>query len=661
MSKQPKTTVCFYCRVSTGSKEQYNSFENQKDFFEKFIKEHPELELYRSKKNPTGIYADRGISGTLLHREKFDEMLCDAGLTIEKKDYTGLKKWNAELMCDTEITYRDYTFGFSGQTPAFNLIITKSTSRFSRNILINDVLRKLAAIGVYVWFLDINKTTQKEDDISVIQLFQSFDEMFSRDLSRKLLAANEQSRQNQILRSNHSLYGYQYHKRKNRQENNSLTIIESESYIIQMFLRLYFGCFYISPYERPKNPPKMELCNFKCSECSKCKEAIDSEGMGFRNIRMVLNEVYGFRTRKGKKFTQTTLKHIFENEKYAGYLNNGKWDHGPLFNPHSSAKIRESYKDIMVYRPDIIPPIISMEFLELCNAKREKKADVYGHHFRGLPSEYKGKLFCGKCGSAMTHNKGNDGTGLYNCRIKKTQGKEFCDNGNIYVPQFKEILKKLCEGELAEILQTKNILLFNTIYGIIVGKIDFIKRNRDDERVTALAEDITQKTQALSNLYVRQAMATTDTTALDKAIKSIEEELPKLKDEFNRLTKKPASLLTECDDLLDLCYEIITTMEESKVTYTEEELWEVIEKFMVYSEVKVIKGGLHGAPTVSAVPILKTENLLSTKFGIEEDLTSAVVITDFGFEDDRKNFILQLKTKSQELFEEIERLKTLYS
>ena len=107
------------------------------------------------------------------------------------------------------ITYRDYTYRFSKETPKFSLILVKNTSRFSRNILITDVLRKLAAIGVYVKFLDIDKSTENESDLTIIQFFQTFDEMFSRDLSRKLLSANEQARQNQILRSNYDLFGYQ--------------------------------------------------------------------------------------------------------------------------------------------------------------------------------------------------------------------------------------------------------------------------------------------------------------------------------------------------------------------------------------------------------------------------------------------------------------------
>lgn len=653
MSKKIKT-VC-YCRVSTSSKEQFNSFENQKDFFEKYIKEHPEYELYKSKECPTGIYADRGISGTLLHREQFEAMLEAAGLIIERVDYKDLPRKDSEGRGVT-VTYRDYTYRFSKESPKFTLILVKNTSRFSRNILITDVLRKLSAIGVYVKFLDIDKSTENESDLTIIQFFQTFDEMFSRDLSRKLLAANEQSRQNEILRSTGDLYGYQYHKRKSRADNNTLTIIDKEAYVVQMIFRLYWGCFYVDPTDYTTKPPKMNPCDFDCDNCTINSTITEKDGLGFRNIRMILNSVYKFRTRRGGEFAQSTLKHIFENEKYCGYLNSGKWDHGPLFNRYASPKLREART--LIYRPDLIPPIISKTLFDNCTSKREGKADIWGTYYRGTPTEFKGLLYCGECGSVMTHNIGRNGAGLYNCRIKKTKGKQFCSNGNIYDHQFKGILQELCDGGLAEIISKKNTLFIETAIKLLQEKVDFILRNRNPEEVTDIHNKITRYTQALSKLYTQRALADTDDTALQNAISEIESDLPLLKAEYEKKTKKPASLLKECESLLEMCYTGLAAIENPKTTYTEKELWEVVERFVVHSEVHQIKGGLHGTPSVSAVPVLKAEHLLSTHYGIELDPSAPVILTDFGLEEE--NFAEQIKTKLQEIERELKPLKTLY-
>ena len=656
MSKKKRKIVC-YCRVSTGSKEQFNSFENQKEFFENYISEHPEYELYKSKECPTGIYADRGVSGTLLHREEFDAMLIAAGLTIQKQTFEEVPVIGADGK-ETSITVRDYTFGFSKTIPPFTLILVKSTSRFSRNIKSQDVLQKLALKGVYVKFLDLGLSTEKPADLTMIQQYQVFDENFSRDLSRKLLSANEQSRRNQILRSNNGLYGYKYHKRQSRAENNKLTIIDKEAYVIQMIFRLYWGCFYVDPTDDKANPPKMPPCDFDCSNCSINKRITEKDGLGFRNIRMVLNYVYKFRTRKGEEFAQSTLKHIFENEKYAGYLNSGKWDHGPLFNKYSSPKIKENYEAELVHRPDLIPPIVSKMLFDNCTAKRADKANVWGNYYRGSPTEYKGLLYCGACGSTMTHNIGNNGNGLHNCRIKKTKGKQYCDNGNIYDWQFKEILKELCDGGLSEIIERKTILFIETAIALIQKRLDFIVRNRDPQEVDELHNKIEKYTHALSKLYTQRALAETDDIAIQASIDELETELPKLKEEYEKKTKKPATLLKECAELKQMCYTGLRALEQRKTTYTEEELWAVVERFLVYSEVKNIKGGLHGAPSVSAVPVLKPEYLLHTKFNVDLDIEAPVILSDFGLEEN--NFTEQVKNRLDELEATLKPFETLY-
>ena len=48
---RPKKRVCAYCRVSTDSREQHNSFEAQMNYYKDFIENHEDWEF-------AGIYAD---------------------------------------------------------------------------------------------------------------------------------------------------------------------------------------------------------------------------------------------------------------------------------------------------------------------------------------------------------------------------------------------------------------------------------------------------------------------------------------------------------------------------------------------------------------------------------------------------------------------------
>ena len=97
--------VAVYARVSTDSLQQTSSYELQKNHYTDTIDRHPGWIL-------TEIYADEGISGTSLkHREAFNRMIadCEAG--------------------------------------KIDLIITKSVSRFARNLLdCVGVVRALAAL-----------------------------------------------------------------------------------------------------------------------------------------------------------------------------------------------------------------------------------------------------------------------------------------------------------------------------------------------------------------------------------------------------------------------------------------------------------------------------------------------------------------------------------
>ena len=63
-----KKRVCAYARVSTDSRRQEDSLENQTATYERLIKGNPEYEF-------AGVYADQGISGYCENRPQFQKML----------------------------------------------------------------------------------------------------------------------------------------------------------------------------------------------------------------------------------------------------------------------------------------------------------------------------------------------------------------------------------------------------------------------------------------------------------------------------------------------------------------------------------------------------------------------------------------------------------
>ena len=147
-----KMRVAAYCRVSTDSEEQLNSYEAQKTYYTQKIQDSPDWEM-------AGIYADEGISGTSLKkRTQFNKMI------------TACKRGRIDL------------------------IITKSLSRFARNTVdCLDTVRLLKASGIGVYFEKENINTLTESSEFLVTLFSGFAQAESESLSKNVTWGKEKS------------------------------------------------------------------------------------------------------------------------------------------------------------------------------------------------------------------------------------------------------------------------------------------------------------------------------------------------------------------------------------------------------------------------------------------------------------------------------------
>ncbi len=134
-----------YCRVSTDSFDQINSFESQKRFFKEYIGKNPDWFL-------TEIYADKGLTGTSTKKRRaFNQMIADA------------------------------------RAGRFSLILTKEVSRFARNTV--DTLqytRELKRLGIGVYFMNDNINTLDPDAELRLAIMASIAQEESRKTSERV-------------------------------------------------------------------------------------------------------------------------------------------------------------------------------------------------------------------------------------------------------------------------------------------------------------------------------------------------------------------------------------------------------------------------------------------------------------------------------------------
>lgn len=222
--------VCFYARVSTLNEFQKSSITNQVDYFKNYIKNISNWQLIDG-------YIDEGISGKEVnHRKNFLRMINDA------------------------------------KNKKFNLILTKSVSRFARNTIDSiKYTEMLLEYGIGIYFINDNINTFYSDSEFRLTLMASIAQDELRKLSESVKFGLNQSIKRGIVLGNNNIIGYKKNKGK-------LTIDKKESLIIKDIYNLFLN---------------------KTTNYSK--------------ITRIINKKYN------KQLDSSTIKRILTNPKYKGY------------------------------------------------------------------------------------------------------------------------------------------------------------------------------------------------------------------------------------------------------------------------------------------------------------------------------------------------------
>ena len=202
-----KRKVAIYARVSTEHEAQINALENQIQYYNNILAQHPEWEL-------VGRYVDEGITGTSVKKRKnFLRMMEDA------------------------------------KNGMFSLILTREVSRFARNTV--DTLqetRKLKSYGVEVYCTEDNIRTSDDTDGELrLTLMATLAQNESKKTSVRVKAGQKISFENGVLYGNGNILGYD-------RVGRELVVNPEQAETVKMIFNMYhdgMGCKQIA-YELEK-------------------------------------------------------------------------------------------------------------------------------------------------------------------------------------------------------------------------------------------------------------------------------------------------------------------------------------------------------------------------------------------------------------------------
>ncbi len=328
-TKQAKTRlrVAAYCRVSTDSADQLNSYARQVRVYRELIESRRDWEL-------ADIFADEGISGT------------SAG---KRPEFLRMIK-----MCELR---------------EIDLIITKSVSRFARNVKeALEYVRKLKRLGVSVLFEKEGINTQSMADEMLLNTFAAIAQEESVAISQNVRLANRKRMADGEYNNGSLPYGFV------RRDG----ILE--------------------PYE---------------PEASVVKQIYDSYLNGDSVIQIAAEL-----TRRG--IPTKTGKHRWQPERISEILKNEKNIGDSLFQKQYTTdfpfKLKKNRgEEDQYYAENTHTGIVSRDVFDAAMELMRKRAEKCSHKNGIREFPFTGKLYCGECG-AILGRKVSNGRERWCCR-----------------------------------------------------------------------------------------------------------------------------------------------------------------------------------------------------------------------------------------------------
>lgn len=493
MQSSEPLRVCAYCRVSRSTADQLNSYARQIHVYTQMIQKHSDWTMVE-------IFADEGITGTSAYkRPKFQRMI---------------------RMCEMH---------------QIDLIITKSVSRFGRNVKETlEFVRKLKILGVAVQFEKEGINTLSMGDEMLLNTFAAIAEEESVEIAIRLRNANKKRMADGDFIDGNAPYGFRLVDRK-------LVEYEPEANVVRAIFSAYL------------------------------------DGMSTFEIAKDLNR-QGIPSKENTLWQATAIKYILKNEKYKGDFLCQKTYHTDVL---PFRQRRNHGEEDQFYVEGAHDPIVDPETFdranELLTARREKiKTDAEPQTYL-----FTGMIRCSECGAAYNRKKSNGG--IYWVCVRHLEARELCDSHYIREERIQEAFTVMVNR-----LRFAESRILKTMIRSLENAIDTVRRNNEEAyNLSVQISDINSKLLMLEQLNSKGYLAA---EIYHAQAQELTNQLAKLKE--SRTQSLGTALTDKLKGVSEVC-DVIDGIEKPLETFNPE-LFTAIVEHMEIDRKDTVTFTLHG-------------------------------------------------------------------
>lgn len=379
--------AAIYCRLSKDDEQSGDSvsIETQKMMLTKFCMDQT-IEIF-------DIYVDDGYSGLNFNRPSFKRLIQDL------------------------------------EDGKFNTVITKDLSRLGRDYIQTGYYIDIYFTSKRVRYIAVNDGIDTKHENNDIAPFKNIlNDMYAKDLSRKVKSAKHQRAQNGLYISAQPPYGYKV----NPYNRNQLIVDEEVAPVVKFIFKLA---------EEEKSFSEISRILEAEKYISPSTYKVMTGDTRFLKLAKSDTQVY--------KWPYQTVKMILTNPVYVGDMVNHKVE---VANYKTKERIRVP-KEEQIIVPNMHEAIIERNLFNRINAKLSKRRRPNHKH----ENVFKGLIFCAECGTEMqllSIKRKHQAKAMFRCP-QHAVNKKLCHHHHfIYYDELIKETKKQLEPLIAEFLNS---------------------------------------------------------------------------------------------------------------------------------------------------------------------------------------------------------------